>query len=641
MMVSMSSCFRQRRHAALACVVAMAVTAYASHVCHAAAQSFVARADRTQVPLDDSFLFEVTLVLDEGSAKGYRPPNFKDFRVLGEHPSQSTQIQMGGGGTLMQVVYSWRYEVMPLKTGTFRIGAAKVRIGDRDIETTPVSITVTEAMGRQAPVPQARQVPAIPGFPRGLRDMLEPRRTPPSSAGGQNFVRVVPSKTKVYVGEQITAEWYLYLTERQDKYETLKEPHTDGFWVEDLPIAGNERGLSLSQQTFEGRAYLVAPLLRRALFPLRSGALTIVPLEAEISQIDFFGSTMRTERIKAAPLEIEVMPLPKTGQPANFDRAAVGTFSLAAVLDKARVPVGEPVTLKLMVSGQGNVRKLVPPEVPRLEGFKAYEPKVTFEVNPGEPVSGSKTVEVLLLAQKPGTFSVPAVALPYFDPSKGAYATAKTEALTITVVGDEQASLAPSTVAPTSPSPSANHAENVLPTELRPIRSKPTLRRDLGTTLYRSSWFMWLLLSPPAALGLLLTTSQVRQRLLQDTERRRGRRMRRQVRKSLGVAERHLAAGRKAEFFIEIDRTLRELLSAKLGCVVTGLSMDELRGKLAEAGLESALAMRVTAMLEECDQARFAPGSVSDDGMTTALDRAGELIVQLERSRMAKQEAAR
>ncbi|MDX2018630.1 MAG: BatD family protein [Deltaproteobacteria bacterium] len=635
-------CFRfcQRLRAALVCAVALGVTVGPSHLCHAAAQSFVARADRTQVPLDDSFLFEVTLVLDEGRAQGYRAPNFKDFRVLGEHPSQSTQIQMGGGGTLMQVVYSWRYEVMPLKTGTFKIGPAKVRIGDRDIETTPVSITVTEAMGGQAAAPQPRQVPAIPGFPRGLRDMLEPRRAPPSS-GGQNFVRVVPSKTKAYVGEQITAEWYLYLTERQDKYETLKEPHTDGFWVEDLPIAGNERGLSLSQQTFEGRAYLVAPLLRRALFPLRSGTLTIVPLEAEISQIDFFGSTMRTERIKAAPLDIEVMPLPKTGQPANFDRAAVGTFSIAAVLDKARVPVGEPVTLKLLVSGQGNVRKLVPPEPPRLEGFKAYEPKVTFEVNPGEPVSGSKTVEVLLLAQKPGTFTVPSVALAYFDPSKGTYATAKTEALTVTVVGEENAAPTASAPPSTSGNDAATRTENVLPTELRPIRSKPTLRRDLGTTLYRSPWFMWLLLLPPAAFGLLLTTSQVRQRLLQDTERRRGRRMRRQVRKSLTVAERHLAAGRKAEFFIEIDRTLRELLSAKLGRVVSGLSMDELRTKLAEAGLDQALANRVTAMLEECDQARFAPGSVSDDGMTTALDRAGELIVQLERSRMTKQEAAR
>ena len=604
---------------------------------HAAAQSFVARTDRAQVPMDDSFIFEVTLVLDEGRATTYRAPDFKNFRVLGEHPSQSTQIQMGNGTTFMQVVYSWRYELMPLKTGQFQIGSAKVKLAGREIQTTPVSITVTEAMGGQAQ-PQAAPQQALPP---NLRDMLEPRRAAPSGAGGQNFVRVVPSKSKAYVGEQLTVEWYLYLTERQDKYETTKEPPTDGFWVEDLPIRGNERGLSLTQQTFEGRPYLVAPLLRKALFPLHAGTLTLAPMEADIAQVDFFGASMRSEHIKAEVVNIEVLPLPKNGQPPNFDRAAVGTFSMAAVVDKQNVAVGEPITFKLLISGQGNVRKLAPPTVPSFNGFKAYEPKVTSDVTPGEPVSGSKTVEVLLLAQKAGTVNIPPLSLAYFDPSKAAYAVAKTDPLTLVVRPEEGA--APT--APNAPAPSSTLAaagsnlENILPTELRPIRGKSTLRRDLGSTLYRSPWFVWMLLLPPVGFGLLVTTSQVRQRLLQDTERRRGRRMRRQVRRRLGVAEGHLATGKKAAFFIEIDRSVRDLLSAKLGRVVTGLSMEELRRKLAQAGLDPALANRVTAMLEECDQARFAPGSVSDDGMTTALDRAGELIVQLERARLTTGEA--
>jgi len=638
------SCGRALRASVAVAVVAVLALADCG-LANAAAQSFVARVDRAQVPLDDSFLFEVTLVLDDGRATGYRPPNFKDFRVLGEHPSQSTQVQMGGGTTFMQVVYSWRYELMPLRAGNFNIGPAKVKLGDRDIETSPVNVTVTGAMGgAQAAPPQAqRGAPGMPpGFPRSLREMIEPQRAARSS-DTQNFIRMVPSKAKVYVGEQLTAEWYLYLAERQDKYETVKEPHTDGFWVEDLPIQGNERGLSLSQQNFEGRAYLVAPLLRKALFPLRSGSLSVSPMEADISQIDFFGSKLRSERIKADPIEIEVMPLPKAGQPLDFDRAAVGSFSMVAVLDKSKVPVGEPVTFKLMISGQGNVRKLVPPAIPDLAGLKAYEPKVTSEVTPGEPVTGSKTVEVLWLAQKEGTVTVPSLSLAYFDPSKAAYLTAKTEPLSLVITADEGAPAGNTNAAalPGNRAAPAAQLENVLPTELRPIRSRSALRRDLGLTLYRSPWFTWLLLLPPAAFGLLLTTSQVRQRLQQDTERRRGRRMRKQVKRSLAAAETKLAAGKKSDFFIEIDKTLRELLSAKLGLVVAGLSMEELRAKLGQAGLESTIATRVTSMLEECDQARFAPGSVSDDGMTTALDRAGELIVQLQRTRLAKLEEQR
>lgn len=596
-----------------------------------AAQSFVARSDRTQVPLDDSFLFEVTLVLDDARATGYRPPNFKDFRVLGEHPSQSTQIKMGAGTTFMQVVYTWRYELQPLKTGSVTIGPAKVKIDGRDIQTSPVVMNVVEAMGGSArPATPPRTLP-------GLGGLMRPPPRPAGDGDGRNFVRVVPSKTKLYVGEQLTAEWYLYLTEQQDKYETLKEPHTDGFWVQDLPIAGNERGLSLTPQTYDGASYLVAPLLRRALFPLRSGSLTIAPLEAEISRVDFFGSTMRTQHIKADALQIEVMPLPKTGQPPNFDRAAVGRFSVATSVDRTNVTVGEPITVKLVVSGQGNIQKLVPPELPRLPGFKAYEPKVTVEVVPGEPVSGTKTVEVLLLSQKPGSVTLPAVSLAYFDPARESYATSRSLPITLTVAGDEASPLAGDGARP-APLPSAGNTaalvENVLPTELRPIRAKSHLRRDLGTTLYRSSWFLWLLFVPPLGFALTLTIGQVRQSLGQDTERRRGRRLRRQVRRRLRVAERHLSAGQKGEFFIEIDRTLRELLSAKLRRPISGLSMEEMSAQLGRAGLDAGLCSRVTAMLEECDRARFAPGSVSDDAMTTALDRAGELIVQLERTRL-------
>lgn len=620
---------------------AVFVQSVAMPMVHAGAQSFVARVDRTQVPLDDSFLFEVTLVLDEGRAAGYRPPNFKDFRVLGEHPSQSTQIQMGGGGTLMQVVYSWRYELSALAQGTFTIGPAKVKVGGREIETTPVSVTITGSVGpgRGGLAPSAPA--ARPGgLPRGLGGLFGAAPSSAPAGGGRNFVRVVPSKTKVYVGEPLTAEWYLYLTERQDKYETLKEPRTDGFWVEDLPIPGNDRGLSLTQQTHEGRTYLVAPLLRRALFPLRSGPLSIWPLEAEISQVDFFGSTMRTELIKADAVEVEVLPLPKAGQPPNFDRAAVGQFALVATLDKTQVNVSEPVTLKLTVSGQGNLRKLAPPELPRLDGLRAYEPKVTTDLIAGEPVSGHKTVEVLLLPQKPGSLVIPAMSLTYFDPARVEYTTARTEPITLVVTGNLAAAPVAVEAAPSQPSLGAPSAvvENVLPTELRPIRARSSLRRDLGASLYRSRLFGWLLLLPPLAFAGTLMVGQIRLRLGQDTERRRGRRMRRQVKRRLGLAERHRAAGNKAEFFIEIDRTVRELLSAKLGRAVSGLSMDELTAKLMQAGVDESLCTRVTSVLEECDRARFAPGSVSDDGMTTALDRAGELIVQLERTRLVTSE---
>ena len=110
-------------------------------------------------------------------------------------------------------------------------------------------------------------------------------------------------------------EWYLYLTERQDKYQALTEPRTDGFWSEDLPVPSNQGNLQLdASRTHEGRIYLAAPLMRRALFPLQSGTLTITPLEAEISPGRLLRAIVRNQRLKAEPLAIEVDAAARGGQ---------------------------------------------------------------------------------------------------------------------------------------------------------------------------------------------------------------------------------------------------------------------------------------------------------------------------------------
>ena len=81
------------------------------------APMFAARVDRQSTDLGEPIVYEVTLSMPEGRAEGYRAPDFRGFRVLGEYPSQSTQIQMGGGSSVMRTVYSWRYELSPWRAG--------------------------------------------------------------------------------------------------------------------------------------------------------------------------------------------------------------------------------------------------------------------------------------------------------------------------------------------------------------------------------------------------------------------------------------------------------------------------------------------------------------------------------------------
>jgi hypothetical protein len=588
------------------------------------APEFLARIDRASVSLGESFVLEVILSADDARVEAYREPDLTGFRVLSRQPSQSTQISMTGTRSLVRMVYSWRYELEPLHKGNATVGAARIRVDGKELATTGLRVAVGDPAPGTRPSAGRGRVSPLSGFPFSSE---------PSSEEGRNFLRVIPSKTKAYVGEQITVEWYVYLSTRQDKIQpVVSEPRAEGFWVEDLPVPAGQQ-TALSRQMFEGQEYLAAPLLRRALFALQPGRFTVTPMETEISQVDFFGSTMRTQRLKSDPVSLEIQPLPTAGQPRGFNPAAVGRFQLAARVDRDRVQVGEAVTLTLTISGQGNLRKLPAPTLTRFEGWKLYEPKTTVSLDPADTISGTKVVEYLLLPERVGSTTVPAFSLPYFDPGTKSYVVEKTAPLRLEVVGEGGGPPRPGK-APGPLAGAAGGAENVLGLDIRPLRVRPSLRRDLGTTLYRSRFFAAVLSAPPLAFGFTALIGRVRERLSQETEGARRRKLRRLVRRRLGAAEKHRREGRPAPFFIEIDRVLREFLSGKLGRPVTGMSRDELRTHLAAVGVAPELVDRTMAALEECDRARFAPGKIHEAEMRAALDRAGEVILQMERVKL-------
>ena len=99
------------------------------------------------------------------------------------------------------------------------------------------------------------------------------------------FIRVVADKTRAFVGEQVTVSWSLYVTSVPSRFGQVSEPHTDGFWSEDIPSTTPPGRLAFGeQQTIAGRSYNVALLFKKALFPLRAGKLTITPMEAELTR---------------------------------------------------------------------------------------------------------------------------------------------------------------------------------------------------------------------------------------------------------------------------------------------------------------------------------------------------------------------
>jgi hypothetical protein len=271
-------------------------------------------------------------------------------------------------------------------------------------------------------------------------------------------------------------------------------------------------------------------------------------------------------------------------------------------------------------------------------GWKSYPPKETVTLDAPGGVGGTKLTEVLLLPERAGTVMLTALELPTFDPQAKRYVTLRSDPLRLDATGDATAPGA----APRAAGPAGGAVENVITAAIRPIRARSRLERDVGTTFLRSRAFLWLLFLPPIAYALTGLVDWLRERLAIDTLRTRRRRMRTMVRKRLGAAVAHRDAGRAVDFYIEIDRVLREVLAARLGRGVTGLPRDELSTRLSERGMPQDLTARLLAELEACDQARFAPGGETENAaaLSAALERADELIGAIEKAPLREEQRA-
>ena len=405
----------------------------------------------------------------------------------------------------------------------------------------------------------------------------------------------------------------------------LEWPKYNGVTVEDL--TANHR----YYEVVRGRRYLVTEI-KRALFPISSGKipidsprLTIKPDDFGVSfdPFGFFDKDLRELFKRGQPkvltanvITLNVRSLPESGKPDNFS-GAVGRYSISAAADKDSVGVDEPITLKLILSGTGNIRSVPPVKLPDLPDFRIYDSGNTESVsNTNLVISGTKTFELAIIPRTSGAYTIPAITFSYFDPSKGKYQTIATNPIRITATGEGLADVGG---APKNIIGSAVQALGYIVTDY-PKNSRPV---DLSR-----SFFFWFFQFIPAAAIIAAMVYRTRTaRLLND--RRYARRVgaSRRSKVLFEKAAQLKSRGETESFYGALYDAILGYVADRLDLEKSGLTIEQIRSN---DTIPENIKGDLAEFLESCQNARFAPGGAAANHVDKMMAGAGELIARLE-----------
>ena len=575
-----------------------------------AAVEFTAKVDRQQTAHSQPVRLTLTISSTENLPHIPAPQiDLRAFEVQG--PAVANRYQMTNGSTAL--MRELTYTLYPRKTGKLTIGAASIQIQGRQLFTKPIVVEVTAGRRRS------------------------PGQQPSDAIEDNLFIRATADHERAYVGQQVAVTYDLCYRYQLQNVGFSEIPTFAGFWVKDLFVAET---LNPKREDIGELPFNVSMLRKVALFPTHSGALRIEPMAVSCSipktgrrrsgLFDSIFDRSQAQLVRGEAIEVEVLPLPKKGQPEDFG-GAVGRFSIVVEAQPRRVPVGDPVTLRVRVDGEGNFQAIGVPVIGEIDGFKMYDPKqVDDERISVNGYGGSRTLEYILLPVRAGSLQIPAVSFSYFDPVAQVYQTVRSAPIMIDSHGDVA-------VAQESLFPLTRTEIAQVGSDIRHIKPDVVELDDHGR-LHTNGWFWFLQgLIPLSYLGFVVAHRH-RTRLRGDAAYARRRRARSEAVRRLERAHYSLEKGDGPGFYDAIDQALRAYLADTANVSAAALTKDECASLAAGmCGAEARdLVAELVALLERCEHARYARAASTGDQMRLAYETAEQIVDALDKGRTRK-----
>jgi tetratricopeptide (TPR) repeat protein len=555
--------------------------------------------------------FKVSFVVNDDKPKHFIAPTFQDVNILsGPNVLRSSSVSIINGKRESNTTTTYTYFLQSLNTGTITIPPAKVTVKDRTYYTKAVNIKVENNPSMQT---RAKNDPNY-----------DPYKNPPQPKITQIdenvvFVRAIPNKTKVSLGEEIIISYKIYTLVPISEYQVDKFPSSQGFWVEELD---NQTTPSLEREIINGKAYQVATLRQVLVYPQKTGKLKIAPMGLEVLAHIQTG-TQRSQRqstgdpffdaffndpffsrvtpvfetvnkkLKTNSLEIEVEPLPVTN---NAFSGAVGQFTIESKIDTTHCKTNEAITLQYTIKGQGNLTLIDGLKLQIPNEFEVFDPKISDNITKTPAGQrGERTFQYVIIPRVEGNFKIPSLEFTYFNTEKGEYENLTTEEYSLTITKGNNSNELVDQLTEREKYKNMDIIDTPQKHSSNIILSKP----------FHSYLFYGLIALIIFLLVLMIKLTKVQIEKNKDVVAIRLKKANKVAIKRLKQAKIYLDTNQATEFETEIGQALWNYLSDKFKISRYDLNLDNIKSQLQKSELNEELSNKTLSVLEKCEYVRF------------------------------------
>jgi hypothetical protein len=548
------------------------------------AATFTASLDRDTIMLGESATLSLTF--EDGSPRNVpTPPNVAGLQIAYVGPS--SQFSFVNGETKSTVTYN--FTLTPRQAGDFTIPPLAADVGGQRLSSSPLSFKV---LPPNSPSPAAV-----------------------NSGSEVAFMKLTLPEKEVYPGEVLAARLDIYL---RDDVRNL-----GNFQFTGTPANGFTVGkmIETSKQRVQigNRVYMDVPLEIAlttvkpgplSVGPFTAGAVVVLPSSNQSRDLFSFGmfggGEQRQVSLATDTLNVESLPLPAEGAPPNFN-GAVGDYTMTVTAGPTNVAVGDPITVRVQISGHGALDALTLPDQPAWRDFKAYPPTQNIKTTDQLGIEGVKTFEQIVTPQNTDVHELPAFSFSFFDPGAKTYRTLTQPPVQLAVHSGG------TTPAPVIAATKSANSQTPPPQDLLPIKEQFGAVAQPGPPLLTRPAFLTAQSLPVLAWLAAFVWRKRTDSLANNPRLRRQRRVTQLVREGLNDLRRLAAEKNSDEFFATLFRLLQEQLGERLDCPASSITEAVIDERLVLLGVPEPTLAGLRELFQLCNQARYAPMRTSGE----------------------------